>query len=1001
MSGRSAPGNSIVSHLRRCAVILCSAAILAGGACAEDGLLVPHLIRFSGTVSSAAAGTVGVIFALYQDQSGGAPLWQEVQNVTVDNSGHYSALLGARSANGIPLDLFSNGEARWLGVQAESQPEQPRILLVSVPYALKASDAETLGGLPASAFLRSGALLASPIADAPATGAPANAAPANAAPAGSVNSAAINSAAGKTGPAIAASGAIAGYLPVFADTTGDLANSLIAQSGNFIGIGTATPQTDLDLVGANPTLRMENYSNTTGDSPNFNFWSSRGNPAAPLATRNGDNLGQFAAEGYNGSAFPGSKVKVSFVATEDWTATANGAAMSFQTTANGATRRIERMRIDNSGNVGIGTLAPAYPLSVNGIIQSGGGILFPDGNLQTAAGLTGTVAIADGGTGATSAAAARSTLRVAASGVNGDITSLTGLTSPLPVGEGGTGSAAQNFVDLGTAQTIGGAKTFSTTIVGSISGNASTATTAASVLNGVYTTGSYTNPAWLASLDAAKLTGTVANANLPSNVALTSAANTFNAGTQDFSGAGATLPVRALLSAAAPASCVASKEMLVMTDASPGQQLFLCNATGNGWVPVGNSLVNVAAGVTGFNTRTGSVFAQPGDYSFPQIAGAATDSQIVGMSASKLAGTVSLAQGGTGAATAAAALSNLGAASTSASNTFNLPQTINVGTFGNVGLTVEADNTGLSPNAIFATTASGDPSANAIYAAVTDPFSSASAITAQTSGPGVPIYAVSTNQAYQVAAIVGQVASNSGIGVEGFAASTTGNTYGVIGQIFSPNGVAILGTGVSESCTTTNGATVCVPVPGKGTGGQFQTSSGGTVLLGQVIDPNFNSSNVFRVNATGKGFFDGGTQTGGADFAESVDVEGEAAAYAPGDLMTVDPARDRRFKQVSQPYSTLVAGIYATKPGILATPHTMDDPRLALEIPLAMVGIVPCKVTAENGPIHRGDLLVSSSTPGHAMKGTDRNRMLGAVVGKALGSLDQGTGVIEVLVTLQ
>ena len=163
---------------------------------------------------------------------------------------------------------------------------------------------------------------------------------------------------------------------------------------------------------------------------------------------------------------------------------------------------------------------------------------------------------------------------MAASGVNGDITSLTGLTSPLPVGEGGTGSAAQNFVDLGTAQDRR-AGTLSTTIVGSISGNASTATTAASVLNGVYTTGSYTNPAWLASLDAAKLTGTVANANLPSNVALTSAANTFNAGTQDFSGAGATLPVRALLSAAAPASCVASKEMLVMTDASPGQQLFL------------------------------------------------------------------------------------------------------------------------------------------------------------------------------------------------------------------------------------------------------------------------------------------------------------------------------------------------------------------------------------------------------------------------------------------
>ncbi len=71
-----------------------------------------------------------------------------------------------------------------------------------------------------------------------------------------------------------------------------------------------------------------------------------------------------------------------------------------------------------------------------------------------------------------------------------------------------------------------------------------------------------------------------------------------------------------------------------------------------------------------------------------------------------------------------------------------------------------------------------------------------------------------------------------------------------------------------------------------------------------------------------------------------------------------------------------------------------------MEVPLAIVGIVPCKVTAENGPIKSGDLLVASSRAGYAMKGTDRNRMLGAVVGKALGSLDKDTGVIEVLVSL-
>ena len=68
---------------------------------------------------------------------------------------------------------------------------------------------------------------------------------------------------------------------------------------------------------------------------------------------------------------------------------------------------------------------------------------------------------------------------------------------------------------------------------------------------------------------------------------------------------------------------------------------------------------------------------------------------------------------------------------------------------------------------------------------------------------------------------------------------------------------------------------------------------------------------------------------------------------------------------------------------------------------MAVVGIVPAKVSAENGPIKVGDLLVTSSTPGYAMKGTDRSRMLGAIVGKAMAKLDSGRGVIEVLVTLQ
>jgi hypothetical protein len=178
--------------------------------------------------------------------------------------------------------------------------------------------------------------------------------------------------------------------------------------------------------------------------------------------------------------------------------------------------------------------------------------------------------------------------------------------------------------------------------------------------------------------------------------------------------------------------------------------------------------------------------------------------------------------------------------------------------------------------------------------------------------------------------------------------------------------------------------------------GLLVNASGGNVIIGQT-----NNADVFRVDTAGKGFFNGGTQTGGADFAESVAVVGDRSHYEPGDLLVIDREGKRRLAQASKPYSTLVAGIYSTKPGLLATPHQIDDPEIAHEVPLAVMGIVPCKTTAENGRIEVGDLLVTSSTPGYAMKGTDRSRMLGAVVGKALEPLPQGTGVIQVLVTLQ
>jgi hypothetical protein len=102
---------------------------------------MPRLITFSGVVKAANGqtpnGIEGITFALYSEQEGSAPLWIETQNVRLDSAGRYTVQLGAIDPKGLPLELFASGEARWLGVTLEGRVEQPRVLLLSVPYAMK------------------------------------------------------------------------------------------------------------------------------------------------------------------------------------------------------------------------------------------------------------------------------------------------------------------------------------------------------------------------------------------------------------------------------------------------------------------------------------------------------------------------------------------------------------------------------------------------------------------------------------------------------------------------------------------------------------------------------------------------------------------------------------------------------------------------------------------------------------------------------------------------
>src|SRR5207244_984926 len=102
---------------------------------------------------------------------------------------------------------------------------------------------------------------------------------------------------------------------------------------------------------------------------------ARGTLAAPLATASGDNEGLLIFQGYDGTSF-NDGASVESKATENWTAAAHGSNLYFTTVPNGTTARNVWMTLDNSGNLGIGTVAPAYMLDVCGDIRAAGSVYY-------------------------------------------------------------------------------------------------------------------------------------------------------------------------------------------------------------------------------------------------------------------------------------------------------------------------------------------------------------------------------------------------------------------------------------------------------------------------------------------------------------------------------------------------------------------------------------------------------------------------------------------------
>ena len=140
----------------------------------------------------------------------------------------------------------------------------------------------------------------------------------------------------------------------------------------------------------------------------------------------------------------------------------------------------------------------------------------------------------------------------------------------------------------------------------------------------------------------------------------------------------------------------------------------------------------------------------------------------------------------------------------------------------------------------------------------------------------------------------------------------------------------------------------------------------------------------------------------GADIAEPFDVSSRREKITEGMVVCIDPENPGKLRVSEEAYDRRVAGIISgagsLDPGLLmGQDGTIADG----DHPIALTGRVYCLVDASNGPVAPGDLLTTSETPGHAMKVADYDRAQGAVIGKAMESMNSGTGLVLVLVSLQ
>jgi len=257
--------------------------------------------------------------------------------------------------------------------------------------------------------------------------------------------------------------------------------------------------------------------------------------------------------------------------------------------------------------------------------------------------------------------------------------------------------------------------------------------------------------------------------------------------------------------------------------------------------------------------------------------------------------------------------------------------------------------------------------------------------------------------------VYGYAPDANGIAIRGVADQTTGVAAQFDGDV-KVNGTAsqlYLGDHLTLYTASMNGAPRMVMENATGTStvdisSQYNIDSGARMMLRDVGGTTRINLYVAS-NDRGRVVTDELEIKGGADLAEHFDVNTpDGTELSPGMLVSISADGSGSLEATTSAYDRRVAGIVSGANGVLPGLTLRQDGAVADgEVPVALTGRVYVLADASNGSIAPGDLLTSADLPGHAMKATDRDRAQGAVIGKAMTCLDEGTGMVLVLVNLQ